>query len=169
MNRTFGEIEFDVILDDGSHICNEVIETFVNLFPKIKPGGMYLVEDLHTSYWKDYGGGLWKSNSSIAYFKGLIDALNIDYIENDSMWGEIDKKYLAVLKNYNKLISSISFFDSICAVNKLYQPKTNPYEVVITGQIETVVGLTSYGRKHITEQQKLAETTKAMYTGGKEL
>jgi uncharacterized coiled-coil DUF342 family protein len=159
MNQTFGGMEFDVILDDGSHICQEVIETFINLFPKIKLGGMYLIEDLHTSYWKDYGGGLRASDSSIAYFKGLIDALNTDYIENDP---GIDTKYLAALKNYNELISSISFFDSICAVNKLHQSKTNPYEAVITGQVETVCDVIKY-KPYSTEQVKLLEKVQKMY------
>jgi len=68
MEKTFGNIEFDIILDDGSHICSDVIETFKIMFPRIKNGGLYIVEDLHTSYWKNYGGGYLKKESSIEYF-----------------------------------------------------------------------------------------------------
>lgn len=36
-----------VIIDDGSHIADHVILTFRTLFPHLRPGGIYIVEDLH--------------------------------------------------------------------------------------------------------------------------
>lgn len=48
--------EFDIIIDDGCHIVEHQITSFKTLFPLIKPKGMYIIEDLHTSYWKEYGG-----------------------------------------------------------------------------------------------------------------
>lgn len=41
---------FDVIIDDGSHIWAHQIETLRALLPLVKPGGTYILEDLHTSY-----------------------------------------------------------------------------------------------------------------------
>ncbi|MDR2491707.1 MAG: class I SAM-dependent methyltransferase, partial [Spirochaetaceae bacterium] len=38
MEKTFADTEFDIILDDGSHICSDVIKTFQIMFPKIKQG-----------------------------------------------------------------------------------------------------------------------------------
>jgi hypothetical protein len=38
-------VEFDVILDDASHMYGSTINTFVNLFPVLKEGGVYLIED----------------------------------------------------------------------------------------------------------------------------
>lgn len=73
MEKTFGDIQFDVIVDDGSHICKDVIQTFKYLFPKMKSGGCYIVEDMHTSYWKKYGGGIYNKKNSIEYFKKLIN------------------------------------------------------------------------------------------------
>jgi demethylmacrocin O-methyltransferase len=49
--------ELDIIIDDGSHINEHIIETFKILFPKLKQGGIYIAEDLQTSYWPDMGGG----------------------------------------------------------------------------------------------------------------
>ena len=60
MNKTFKDIEFDIILDDGSHIQKDIIETFKNMFKKLKPGGAYMAEDLHSSYVGWLGGGLKK-------------------------------------------------------------------------------------------------------------
>jgi hypothetical protein len=58
LNETLNKIgTVDVIIDDGSHINKHVIETFKLLFPVLKDGGIYVVEDTQTAYWPDYGGG----------------------------------------------------------------------------------------------------------------
>ena len=41
----------DVILDDGSHNMYDQQKTLAVLFRALKPGGMYIIEDLHTSVW----------------------------------------------------------------------------------------------------------------------
>jgi demethylmacrocin O-methyltransferase len=69
----------DIIIDDGSHINSHVIETFMFLFPLLKEGGIYVIEDTETSYWPDYGGdseNLNNPNTSMNYFKKLVDGLN---------------------------------------------------------------------------------------------
>lgn len=51
---------FDVIIDDGSHIWRHQISTLQALLPLVKPGGVYILEDLHTSYGgfrREYGQG----------------------------------------------------------------------------------------------------------------
>jgi len=40
---------FDVILDDGGHLMNQQQISFGTFFPHVSPGGMYILEDLHTS------------------------------------------------------------------------------------------------------------------------
>lgn len=42
--------EYDIIVDDGSHIIGHQISTLCNLFPYLKSGGVYICEDLHTSF-----------------------------------------------------------------------------------------------------------------------
>lgn len=41
--------EFDMILDDGSHHMLDQQITLGHLFPTLKSGGIYFIEDLHTS------------------------------------------------------------------------------------------------------------------------
>jgi hypothetical protein len=36
----------DIIIDDGSHIHNDIIKTFNKLFPKMNSGGVYFIEDV---------------------------------------------------------------------------------------------------------------------------
>jgi demethylmacrocin O-methyltransferase len=47
---------FDIIIDDGSHISHHVIPSFRALFPHVKPGGLYVIEDLASAYWPGWGG-----------------------------------------------------------------------------------------------------------------
>ena len=42
--------EFDIIVDDGSHHAEHIITSYTNLFPALKQGGYYIIEDLHSVY-----------------------------------------------------------------------------------------------------------------------
>ena len=43
------DLMFDVIIDDGSHIAKHQQVTFSFLFQRLRPGGLYFVEDLHNN------------------------------------------------------------------------------------------------------------------------
>ncbi len=45
---------FDFILDDGSHLMKHQQQTFGVLFDTIKPGGYFIIEDIHTSFQGGY-------------------------------------------------------------------------------------------------------------------
>lgn len=42
--------DFDIIIDDGSHHSEHILTSFKNLFPHLKSGGYYIIEDLHSVY-----------------------------------------------------------------------------------------------------------------------
>jgi len=44
----------DIVIDDGSHNADDVIRTFLSWWPRVKPGGVYVVEDLHCSYHEQF-------------------------------------------------------------------------------------------------------------------
>jgi len=71
---------FDFIIDDGSHHNSHQIESFKILWPFVKDHGIYIIEDVQTSYWPAFGGGHIGSgdyaNSCMSYFKGLVDSVN---------------------------------------------------------------------------------------------
>jgi len=74
---------FDIVIDDGSHRCDHVITSFEVLFPHVRDGGIYVVEDLQTSYWGKYGGSSRPNTpgTSMTLLQRLTDGLN--YAEFD--------------------------------------------------------------------------------------
>jgi len=75
---------FDIIIDDGSHFTKHVIKSFTYLFNTLKKDGLYIIEDLQTSYFPRYGGSrinLRKKSTSLNFFKDLTDSIN--YEKND--------------------------------------------------------------------------------------
>lgn len=70
---------FDVIVDDASHHNALTPQTFRILFPLLKPGGLYFVEDVHTSYWREHFGGNENplaQDTIMGYFHWLTHQLN---------------------------------------------------------------------------------------------
>ena len=49
--------KIDILIDDGGHKMKQQKSTFEELFNHIDRNGIYLCEDLHTSYWRKFGGG----------------------------------------------------------------------------------------------------------------
>lgn len=56
MDRIKAMGPFDIIVDDGSHIPEHVVFSFFSLWSSVKEGGLYVIEDLETSYWKPNTG-----------------------------------------------------------------------------------------------------------------
>lgn len=46
----------DLIVDDGSHLLEPTRRCFATLFPKLRPGGWYCIEDWGAGYWESFGG-----------------------------------------------------------------------------------------------------------------
>lgn len=108
---------FDVILDDGGHTMKQQINSFIALFPHVKSGGMYIIEDLHTSYWPSYSGG--GPDSAINFLKNLVDDINhVGAITARASHLAISPEVLKEITLYQKEIFSIHFYDSIAVILK---------------------------------------------------
>jgi hypothetical protein len=66
----------DVLIDDGSHTMKGQIATFEVLYPHISLDGVYICEDLHSSYWMDFGGGVGRKGTFVEYSKNFIDRIH---------------------------------------------------------------------------------------------
>jgi hypothetical protein len=125
-----GKDGFDIIIDDGGHTMKQQITSFLTLFPYLKSGGIYVIEDLHTSYWKkwpgassSYGGhgSIEKpragTGTTIQFLKDLIDEINYPAARTTRA------NYLSGLpKNeiniYRESILGIHFYESLCFIIK---------------------------------------------------
>jgi len=75
----------DIVIDDGSHVNNHVIQSFKTLFPKLRDNGIYVIEDLYTSFWPHFGGSfesLHYPKTSISMLTSLVHGLNYQLIPN---------------------------------------------------------------------------------------
>lgn len=75
----------DIIIDDGSHINEHVITSFNTLWPYLVDGGLYIIEDVQTSYWPQDGGNWQNLNdprTTMSMLKDLVDGLNYQCIPN---------------------------------------------------------------------------------------
>ena len=99
--------ELDLIIDDGSHMNEHVIGSFELLFPHLKSGGIYVVEDTQTSYWAEYGGddkNLDNPNTMMNYFKCLTDCMNFIEFNNDEYRLYRFKDQVASIHFYHNII-----------------------------------------------------------------
>ena len=67
---------FDIIIDDGGHEMQQQIVTTETLFPLLADGGVFLVEDTHTSYWDSYDGGRNRAGTFMEWAKNRLDDVN---------------------------------------------------------------------------------------------
>ena len=97
----------DIVLDDGSHVMQHIQATFNHMYPRVQKNAVYAVEDLHTAYWPDYGGGLHAPASFIERCKTLIDELNAGSSRN-----------MAPVTPYTRETVSMHFYDSMVFFEK---------------------------------------------------
>ena len=135
---------FDLIIDDGSHTSSDIVKSFARYFPQLSEGGLFIAEDLHCSYWKDFEGGLYYPYSSIAFFKRLADIINHEH------WGVAKTRRRLIegfVKNFEidigdtvlAEIHSVEFVNSMCIVRRQPAGTNQLGPRFIAGQNEVVV------------------------------
>jgi hypothetical protein len=92
----------DVIIDDGSHVMEHLRASFTHLFPKLRSGGVYVLEDLGTCYIPEYGGALGNPGTMIEMLKSFVDDIH-------SHWSGTGNRFQ---------IEHIHFYGNICFVYK---------------------------------------------------
>ena len=96
MAQLKAEGPFHIILDDGSHVPEHEIFSLFSLWNSIIPGGMYIIEDLETHYWKEgekiygyplknHGVNASADKSAIAKVQQLIHVLNRHQIGRNNL------------------------------------------------------------------------------------
>ncbi|MEH6478296.1 MAG: CmcI family methyltransferase, partial [Sneathiella sp.] len=163
--------QFEVIIDDGSHASSDIVKSFARYFPAVSDGGVYVVEDLHCSYWQDCEGGLFDPLSSMSFFKALADVVNFEHWGIDLSPGDVLRGFMSEynieMSEYDLLqIHSIEFINSTCVVRKSAADNNVLGRRVIVGTEEDVVpgivALLEGGSRLIPSQEENPWTNRAM-------
>ena len=112
---------FDIIIDDGSHIMADQIASLKYLFPHgLASGGTYVIEDLGTSYWSRWGGGLDRPDSTISFLKRLIDTVNYRAHKGgrSDYRPQVPRRDQLALDDFDEHLVSVSFARSLCVLRK---------------------------------------------------
>jgi len=113
LNRLWKEYgPFDVVIDDGSHVWKHQIDTFHTIFPKMSNGGLFILEDLHTSQLPEQYSKGYKVNP-LDYLLKLAKLYNVFHIR---------KCYPKIKEQSNKyveLIDFISFHPALCFIGRI--------------------------------------------------
>jgi len=124
---------FHIVIDDGSHIQADMIQSFLNIFPTLVDGGVYVIEDTHTNFSPDHqksfhGIGLYD------YFKGLTERLNLPYLDPAMRKNRYktpresrEQSPSPFGDDLLRSIFSIEFFDSVIAIKK--RLRQEPYRI----------------------------------------
>jgi hypothetical protein len=102
--------KFDIIIEDGGHGMKQQIVTYEELYDSVSDNGVYLCEDTHTSYCKEWIGQ--SPITFIEYSKKFIDMIHFHHIRDCK--SEVKDKY----EKFRKQTESIHYYDSIIVLEK---------------------------------------------------
>lgn len=103
----------DVVLDDGSHRMDHVAKSLDILYPMLSEDGVYMVEDLHTAFWEDFGGGYRSTNNFFSKVAFIAEDMHRWY-----------HKQPVRMPKINAQVSGIHIHDSLVVFDKhqTYRP-----------------------------------------------
>jgi len=99
----------DIVIEDGGHQMAQQIATFEEVYPHIVEEGVFLIEDVHTSYWARYDAGYKKEGTFVEYAKDFIDKINAWHSE------EPDKLRPG---QFTRTTKGIHIYDSVIVLEK---------------------------------------------------
>jgi cephalosporin hydroxylase len=106
----------DVLVDDGGHTMGQQLATFEELYPRMAEDGVFLVEDVQTSYVPRFGGGYRRPGTFVEHVKGLVDQLNAWHSREDEF--QVD--------DFTRSTRSMHFYDGIVVFERglVERPRT---------------------------------------------
>lgn len=113
---------FDLVIDDASHHAKDIIANFKAIFPYMRSGSIYVMEDLQTQYLKPWGGYGTYGNpmdgagTATRFLKDLADHLNYRAAVTGHDTGELAEQQEILRSHYSRRIDSIHFYAAIAFV-----------------------------------------------------
>lgn len=140
LDGVLGDLTFDIIIDDGSHRSDHIISTYKALFSRVRGGGKFIIEDLHASYWSEYGGGFRTEGSAMEFLKRLADGLNCDHFRDTEA---ASKAEIDHLRDFGRSVARMTFYDSVVVMEFMNVPRDSAYRQVFSGGETRVMPLST--------------------------
>ncbi|MFO7142003.1 hypothetical protein B9T16_10165 [Arthrospira sp. PCC 8006] len=102
----------DIVLDDGSHMMKHMIDSFKWMYDRLQPNGVYIVEDTHTCYWDNYGGGVKRAGSFMEFAKDKLDEINAVHTHG-----------VLPVTDFTRSTNYVAFYDSVVVFERKKQGK----------------------------------------------
>jgi cephalosporin hydroxylase len=119
---------FDVIIDDGSHRSDDIRDSFLLYFPMLKPGGLYVIEDMHTLYFNNEPH-MDSNDNTLALFRELSNYVNYEFWHTQD---DVQDRIKPLLKEapvpqflLDGWVDSVEFRNSIITLRKALSPGFN--------------------------------------------
>lgn len=109
-----GGADFDIILDDGGHSMEQQQVSFARLFRQVRPGGYYIIEDVHTSLLGDYGVEPGEGNSTLTMINRFVRSGRIE----SKYMTEEERRYLDYNIGFCNLMSTNNGTSITCIFKK---------------------------------------------------
>ncbi|BBU71528.1 hypothetical protein ICHIJ1_14470 [Fluviibacter phosphoraccumulans] len=133
----------DVIIDDGSHQSRDIFLSFLNYFPLLKPGGLFIVEDAHTLFMNQYGGGILNNHSAQKFFYKLSDFVSYEFWSNHVSLEAFFADFFPTDQMPQFLVDgwveSVQFRNSMIVIEKAITPSHNKLGARLIAGSEAVV------------------------------
>jgi len=115
--RNYGE-QYDIIIDDGGHSMEQQQVSFGFLFKYVKPGGLYIIEDVHTSLKNYYDGFGVKADGSNNTFRLIIQYMATGNIKSEYMSQQEINYLRSNIANCNMVYITTSSHSMMCIIKK---------------------------------------------------
>jgi predicted O-methyltransferase YrrM len=118
---------FDVVIEDGSHIPKDVIAAFLLYWPQVKPGGMFIAEDLHCDYFPSHQGSIRRRDTANRFFMSLTQLVNYEHwqgvVPPVSLFGDFPTVTASIAQGWTDSIAAISFHNSVVVIHKALEAR----------------------------------------------
>ena len=137
--------QFDLIIDDGSHMSGDIIRAFLSFFPTLTRDGIFVVEDMACSFWQEFEGGLDHDTSSLAFFKEVADVINKEHWQ---VAASVESRFERFVRAYDldfnpqvlAQVQSIEILNSMVVIRRGTKAQTELGLRMVHGQTARVTG-----------------------------
>ncbi|HKN74615.1 MAG TPA: class I SAM-dependent methyltransferase [Candidatus Acidoferrum sp.] len=100
----------DIVIDDGGHLPEQQIVTFEELLPHLRPGGVYLCEDLHGTL-----------NTFASYICGFTVNLNASDQQENNV-NDNERRFVFKTTSLQSAVRSVHFYPYVTVVERTDAP-----------------------------------------------